>query len=125
ERQTIDRLWSDVDSLEKRTKESYSRTKQTGFLNRANRERTHRVKFAKDAEYRLEMESPDINCRLKVLTNLDEMIAETPADSTNRKAVLVFKPAADGVVQIVATTSKQTGAGAYTITIDEFRSVRP
>src|SRR5262249_27450828 len=47
ERNMVKRLWVGVDTLEKKAKQRYSRTNLTGFLNRSNRDRIHRIKFSR------------------------------------------------------------------------------
>lgn len=79
--------------------------------------------MANETTYVLDLESPAFDAFLILEDAAGKKLSEhddiTPGVNTNSR--LIFEAPADGVYRIVATSFEQRGAGAYTLTIREFK----
>lgn len=113
-------FWNALTEHIKKADSSYSKSEYRDFLNHNHRERSQRLKVVAGATYRVDMESPEIKCGLRIENNQDDLVAEDNIDGGRQNSSVTFTAPADGTYNIFARSPQPTGAGAYTITILEF-----
>lgn len=115
------KLWGDVERLAKDARASYTQTDYHGHLGVRHLEKEYPFKVVFGKTYAIDMESTELNSYLRLEEGQGQVVAENDDISKdNQNSHIIFHPSASGAFRIVATSSKQRGAGAYTIRVREF-----
>jgi hypothetical protein len=117
------KLWSDVDGLLKQATAAFTETNLKGMLTAKDTQHVHEVKMNAGNTYAIYLTSNEFNAYLRLETAQKKILAENddidPGKNLNSR--ILFKPKEDAVYRIIATSLKQRGVGAYTLTIREFQ----
>ena len=117
------KLWDHVDKLLKEARSFIIETKHTGSLTEKNRYNVHEIRMKAGITYVAEMTSTELNSHLILHDSSAKVIAKNDGISaSNMNAQIIYPSVSDGVYRIVATSFKQAGHGAYTLTIREINS---
>jgi len=121
ERLAWQKLWSDVDQLEKQACASYVETRRQGNLSEAKLEQVHEAKMTAGKTYVVDMQSLQFDTYLRLEDDQGRKLAEhDDVSPDNLNSRIVFAPSTSGVFRIVATSYQQRGRGSYDLIIREF-----
>jgi len=110
------KLWADADGLHKQVQSRITETIIQGNL--IDRREVHELKLEAGKAYLIDMHSSVLDSHLKLLHPSGKLIAEhEDVAYDNVDARLIFAPPTDGMYRIVATSFREAGRGAYTLTI--------
>jgi hypothetical protein len=114
-------FWRRVASLDAQARESYTEVQHQGKLGPQNREENHSTKMTAGKTYVIDLVSPQFDTLLRLHDDAGKVLAENDDISKdNLNSRIVFTATGDGSYRVVATSFRQRGAGAYTLTIREF-----
>src|SRR5262249_23884739 len=118
------KLWSDVDGLLKEASAAFTETNLKGTVTAKDLEQVHEVKMRAGNTYVLDLTSNEFDTYLRLEDAKKKVLAENDdidEKAGNLNSRIIFTPTEDGVYRIVATSFKQRGVGAYTLTIRDFQ----
>jgi tetratricopeptide (TPR) repeat protein len=111
-------LWAGADKLLDQVRAGISQTVITGTLTETQPRQTHEFRGEAGKTYLVDLSSTAFDAYLQHLDGQGKLLAENDdRTSATRDARLIIIPSQAGVVQIVATSFRQQGRGAYQLTI--------
>ena len=112
------KFWADVEKHLGQVRSQISEATLQGELSDERTEQIHEMKLEAGKACVIDMKSSDLDSYLKLYDPAGELVAEND-DFTlgNFDSRIVYMPKESGVYRIAATSFKQRGRGAYTLTI--------
>jgi tetratricopeptide (TPR) repeat protein/Tol biopolymer transport system component len=123
ERESWQRLWTEVEQLRKQAESMFKETTRvSGTVTLKERETVHEVKLQAGTTYVIDLESKAFDTLLRVKDAKGKTLAENDdvMPGVNLNSRLIFTPQTDGVYRLVASAFEESGSGPYTLTIREF-----
>jgi serine/threonine protein kinase/tetratricopeptide (TPR) repeat protein len=121
EKQSWQKLWTDVRELHKEAQSRISETRLQGSLSAKETSKVHEIKLTAGKTYVIDMESKDFDTYLKLEDPQGKLLAENDDISpTNQNSRILFTPKQDGTYRVIATSVQQQGQGQYEIIIRTF-----